>query len=223
MGDWQMLDDGDRVLIGVSGGVDSLANAWVLQMWRDKAPINYELEAVHVDNGFWTPDKGGQPPVDLIAEQMQRFQIPFSSVKGWEIEGERTCFMCARNRRSQLFELARQKNCSKLALGHHKDDLLETFLINALYGGNISTMLPKQQLFEGRLSLIRIFAYLEKDDIWTIADCGGLEPVASYCPVGKDSRRETVRALLGKIYADIPGAKSSLFSALGNVREGYML
>ena len=223
MGDWQMLDDGDRVLIGVSGGIDSLATAWVLQMWRDKAPISYEIEAVHVDDGFWSPDKGGQPPVDIIAEQMQRFQIPFSSVKGWEIEGKRTCFMCARNRRSQLFDLARQKSCAKLALGHHKDDLVETFLINALYSGNISTMLPKQQLFEGRLSLIRIFAYLEKDDIWTIADCAGLEPVANFCPVGDDSRRETVRALLDKIYADIPGSKGSLFSALGNVREGYML
>lgn len=223
MGDWHMLADGDRVLIGVSGGVDSLATAWVLQMWRDKAPINYEIEAVYVDNGFWTPDLGGQSPVVSIAEQMERFQIPFFSVKGWEIEGKRTCFACARNRRSQLFELARQKECSKLALGHHKDDLVETFLINALYGGNISTMVPKQELFEGRLNLIRIFAYLEKDDIRIIAEHAGLEPVMNYCPIGEDSRRESVRALLERIYKDIPGAKSSLFAALGNVREGYML
>lgn len=223
MNDWQMLDDGDRVLVGVSGGIDSLATAWVLKMWRDKAPISYEVEAVHVDNGFWTPDMGGKSPVDSIAEQMQRLHIPFSCVKGWDVEGERTCFACARNRRSQLFELARQKNCAKLALGHHKDDLVETFFINTLYSGNISTMVPKQQLFDGRLSLIRIFAYLEKTDIRTIANFAALEPVDNFCPVGEDSRRETVRALLDRIYADIPGAKSSLFSALGNVREGYML
>jgi len=221
--DWNMLDDGDRVLIGVSGGIDSLATAWVLQMWREKAPISYELEAVHVDNGFWTPDMGGQSPVSLIAEQMQQFHIPFSSVKGWKIEGARTCFTCARNRRSQLFELARQRKCVKLAFGHHKDDLLETFLINALYSGNISTMVPKQELFDGRLSLIRIFAYLDKEDVRTIAGLAGLEAVANYCPVREDSRRETVRSLLDGIYDAIPGAKGSLFSALGNVREGYML
>lgn len=223
MGDWQMLADGDRVLVGVSGGIDSLASAWVLQMWREKAPISYEIEAVHVDNGFWTPDKGGTAPLELISKQMERFDIPFTVVKGWDIEGDLNCFTCARNRRSQLFELAGQKGCAKLALGHHKDDLLETFFINALYGGNISTMVPKQQLFAGRLGLIRIFAYLEKEDIKTIAGIAGLEPVENFCPVGEDSRRETVRAMLKRIYAEIPGAKSSLFSALGNVREGYML
>ncbi|MCG6931654.1 MAG: tRNA 2-thiocytidine biosynthesis protein TtcA [Desulfofustis sp.] len=223
MGDWKMLADGDRVLVAVSGGIDSLATAWVLKMWRDKAPVDYELEAVHVDNGFWKQDLGARSPATLIAEQLRRLQIPFCSVAGWEIEGERTCFSCARNRRSQLFELARQKGCTKLALGHHKDDLVETFFINALFGGNISTMVPKQELFAGRLSLIRILAYLDKEEVKTIAGLAGLQPVPSYCPIGEDSRRETVRNLLERIYVDIPGAKGSLFSALGNVREGYML
>jgi len=218
-----MLAEGDSVLVGVSGGIDSLAAAWVLQMWRHKAPIDYEIEAVYVDDGFWKPADGGQAPAERIQAQMSRFSIPFSSVKGWDIEGKRTCFVCARNRRSQLFDLARRKSCSKLALGHHKDDLVETFFINALYGGNISTMTPRQQLFEGGLDIIRIFAYLEKDDIRTIAGIAGLEAVPSFCMIDRDSRRETVRALLDRIYDEVPGAKSSLFSALGNVREGYML
>ena len=151
MADYQMLADEDRVLVAVSGGVDSLVTAWVLQKWREKAPIDYHLEAVYVDNGFWTPANGGKNPVERIGAQLERFGLQFFSVKGWEIEGERTCFICARNRRSQLFELARQKGFNKLALGHHKDDLIETFMINALYSGNISTMVPRQDLFERRL------------------------------------------------------------------------
>lgn len=223
MADWSMLEDGDRVLIGVSGGVDSLVTAWVLQMWKDKAPIDYTLKAVYVDNGFWTPDQGGKPPVERIGEQLDRYGITLSLVDGWVVDGERTCFICARNRRSQLFELARQEGFNKLALGHHKDDLIETFLINALYSGNISTMLPRQDLFSGGLSLIRILAYLEKREIYEISELAGLEPVESYCPIGDDSRRETVRDLLAQISDQIPDARSSIFSALGNVREGYML
>lgn len=83
MADWSMLEDGDRVLIGVSGGVDSLVTAWVLQMWKDKAPIDYTLKAVYVDNGFWTPDRGGKPPVERIGEQLDRYGIRLSSVAGW--------------------------------------------------------------------------------------------------------------------------------------------
>ncbi len=223
MADYGMLEDGDRVLVAVSGGVDSLVAACILQNWRRKAPIDYDLEAVHVDNGFWTPEQGGRPPVERIGEQLERVGLRFSSVEGWSVEGERTCFICARNRRSQLFELARQKGFNKLALGHHKDDLIETFLINAFYSGNVSTMVPRQDLFSGRLALIRVLAYLDKSEIRSIARFLDLQPVDSYCPIGEDSRRETVRALLKDICKQIPDAKNSIFSALGNVRDGYML
>ncbi len=223
MADWNMLSNGDQLLIGVSGGVDSLVCAWVLNVWRLKAPIDYRLEAVYVDNGFWNPEMGGSEPVQRIAAQLERFEIPFTSVKGWDIDEERTCFVCARNRRSQLFDLARQKGCNKLALGHHKDDLVETFLINAFYSGNISTMLPRQDLFGGSFSLIRVLSYLEKQEIEEISDLVDLHPVDNYCPLDQDSRREKVRELLKHICTEIPDARSSIFAALGNVREGYML
>ena len=223
MADYQMLADDDRVLVAVSGGVDSLVAAWVLQNWRAKAPIDYCLEAVYVDNGFWTPAHGGSPPAERIGRQLERFGLHYFSVQGWQVEGERTCFICARNRRSQLFDVAKQKGFNKLALGHHKDDLIETFMINALYSGNISTMVPRQNLFAGRLSLIRVLAYLDKSEIVEISRLVDLDPVESYCPIGNDSRREKVRSLLTHISEEIPEARNSIFSALGNVRDGYML
>ncbi len=225
MHDWQMLSDGDRVMVAVSGGVDSLVTAWVLKMWQAKAPIRYTLEAVHIDNGFRSPDGGSVSAAEHLSEQMRLLAVPFSVIPGWPvIEGEEwNCFTCSRNRRTQLFECARERGCRKLALGHHKDDLVETFLMNALYSGNISTMLPRQDLFDGNLSLIRVLSYIEKKDVILVSKEIGLQAVANLCPLAGDSRRETVRDILADIYKKVPGAKSSLFSALGNIREGYML
>ena len=223
--DYDMLDDGDKVIVAVSGGIDSLVTAWVLQTWRDKAPIHYDLEAIYVDNGFWTADSGLESPVEQMGSLLSRFDIDFSVVKGWPVmQGEqRSCFTCARNRRTQLFELAREKGCRKLALGHHKDDLVETFFLNALYSGNISTMLPRQDLFGGKLSLIRVLAYLDKKEVISLGSSIGLRPVPNLCPLAGDTRRETVGDILEEIYRQIPEAKGSIFSALGNIREGYML
>ncbi len=223
--DFGMLSDGDKVLVAVSGGVDSLVNAWVLQMWRRKAPITYSVEGVYVDHGFHGGAAGEPDPAACIREQLERFSIPLTVVKAWpEREGEeRNCFVCARNRRTQLFDLARRKGCRKLAFGHHKNDLIETFLINILYSGNISTMVPRQDLFGGNLSLIRVLAYIEKDEIISIAEKVGLRPVKNLCPLSGNTRRDRVRALLETIDKEIPGARGSLFSALGNVRGDYLL
>ncbi|MBE0585036.1 MAG: tRNA 2-thiocytidine biosynthesis protein TtcA [Desulfofustis sp.] len=223
--DWQMLSQGDRVLIAVSGGIDSLVAAWVLQHWRAKAPITYELEAIHIVNGFAGKVAVDEVPAESIGYQLRSWGIPFSVIDGWPApESEPpNCFICARNRRSQLFDLARQRGCSKLALGHHKDDLIETFFINTLYSGNISTMLPRQELFAGRLNLIRVLSYLEKKEVLTIAEVAGIEPITDRCPLAGTTRRTTVRDLLTTIYERIPGAKGSLFAALGNVRHEYLL
>lgn len=224
MHDYDMLSDGDRVLLAISGGIDSLILAWVLGYWQKKAPIDYSLHGITVDHEFWKLQEGAAGPQETIGRQVAEMGIEYSVERAWDIAGEdRTCYQCARNRRSQLFDIARQRGYNKVALGHHKDDLIETFFLNVLYSGNISTMIPNQELFSGRLNIIRPLAYLEKYEVKELGKELGLEPVENFCPLADLTNREKVRTILDDIYQLEPDAKRSIFSALSNVREGYLL
>ena len=129
----------------------------------------------------------------------------------------------SRLRRNRLFELAQEQNCNKIGFGHHKDDILETFFINLLYAGNISTMVPKQKLFNGGLHIIRPMAYLEKSDIVEMAQAAAIVPVKNPCPRDTDSKRQKVRKVLaGLSQLDIK-VKSNIFAALANIRRDYLL
>lgn len=224
MHDYSMIEDGDRIIIGLSGGVDSMALAWLLHSWQNKAPISYYIQTITVDNGYWRDDPTAMDPSISIGEQMQRLGIEHKVEPAWHLErSEMTCFLCARNRRSQLFDIAEKEGFTKIALGHHKDDLLETFMMNAIYSGNISTMVPHQRLFNDSLGIIRPMAYLEKNAVVEIAKGVGLEAVKNYCPLSDHTRREKARSILADIYSKEPEAKRSMFAALSNVRGDYML
>jgi len=222
--DYSMLADGDRVMVGVSGGTDSLTLAWVLRMWQEKAPIHFDVVGQIIDYGFWRQHEGMAGPEVTIGAQLEKFSINYAIDEAWKIGDEsRTCFQCARDRRSQLFQLARERGFNKIAFGHHKDDIIETFFLNILYSGNISTMLPKQKLFNGSLSIIRPLAYIEKKEVIDIATSLNVSSVAGLCLLADKTRREKVRELLDHLYREVAGGKSSIFAALANVRQEYML
>lgn len=224
MHDYNMLADGDRVLIGLSGGIDSLVLTSVLAGWQKKAPISYSLTAITIDHEFWKEVEDGVGPHESIGSQVEEMQVEYHVEKSWELaEEERTCYQCARNRRSQLFEYARQHDYNKIAFGHHRDDLIETFFLNMMYSGNISTMVPKQELFSGNLHIIRPLAYLDKSEVMAIGNNQRLKAIANLCPLEDKTRREKVRTILERIYKQEPEAKKSIFASLSNVREGYLL
>jgi tRNA 2-thiocytidine biosynthesis protein TtcA len=232
MQDYAMLADADRVLVAVSGGIDSLVLLAVLLHWREKAPIHYQLEAVHVDMepGLETPG----PSASQVSDQVRRLGMelrilpaqyrPSPEAIAAEVAGNQdVCFQCARSRRTQLFAHARDTGWNKLALGHHRDDIIETFLLNLTCAGNISTMTPVQALFSGRLALIRPLAYLDKDEVAALGQSLGLVPVRSACQLSEQTRRRDIHRLAQQIYQQIPGAKEHIFAALGNVRHEYLL
>ena len=221
---YTMLADSDRVLIAVSGGIDSLVLTWILKHWLHKAPIRYEILAVYIDNGF------ARSTSDKVAEQLQNIGVPFLIEKTdfWhraaaKEEGKSVCFHCSRLRRNRLFAIAQEQGFNKIGFGHHKDDLLETFFINLLYAGNISTMVPKQKLFNGRIHIIRPMAYLEKEDIMEIAATASIVPVKNPCPQDNDSKRQEARRVLAALYKLDPRVKSNIFAALSNIRQDYLL
>lgn len=220
---YNMLDDGDTVLIAVSGGIDSLVLAAILQEWQKKAPITYTISAIHLDMGF-----EGADIVPSIAGQFKKMHLPleieWTAFGRSAVSNEKSgCFHCARNRRSRLFALARDKKCNKLALGHHKEDIIETFFINLLYSGNISTMVPSQPLFNGNLTVIRPLAFLDKEQVATLGRHFELKASENPCPLSGTTKRETVRRLLGDLYNKDEHIKGNIFAALSNVRQDYLL
>ena len=226
-----MLADGDRVLVAVSGGIDSLVLSWLLHNWRKKIPIHYELQAVHID--MMPAASGAGERAQLVAGRLSSLGIPCLiipanlpspvSTEAAEVSTRDVCFRCARSRRNQLFEYARIHKCSTVALGHHLDDIVETFFLNLTCAGNISTMRPRQDLFAGRLGLIRPLAYIRKNEITAIADRLELLPVPSLCPLSEQTRRTEIREMLELMYERIPGSREHIVAALGNVRTQYLL
>jgi len=221
---YSMLADGDRVLIAVSGGVDSLALTAILKRWQLKTPIRYEILGVYLDNGFEDATS------DEVGGQLQKIGVPHRIEKTdfWDRaelaeNGKSVCYHCAHLRRNRLFAIADEQGFNKIAFGHHKDDILETFFINLLYAGNISTMVPKQKLFNGRIHIIRPMAYLEKKDILEIAAAAGLTPVKNPCPQDKKSKRQEVRRIVAELSQLNPKVKSNIFAALTNIRAEYLM
>lgn len=228
---YDMLADGDRVLVAVSGGIDSLVLCWLLRFWQRKAPIRYDILAFHID---MAPDEElpGES-AEAVRRQLARFEIETAvAATAWRqpVSSESAargirdiCYTCSSSRRRQLFEFARREKYNKIAFGHHQDDIIETFFINLCFAGNISTMVPRQDLFEGRLSLIRPLAFLTKDDISSIARRLDLNPVRTSCPLSEKTKRMDIRRILDNLYTAVPEAKQHIFAALSNVRSEYLL
>lgn len=220
---YAMVEDGDHVLVAVSGGKDSMAVLWLLRDRLERIPISYRLTAVHVDPGF-----GGDSAVmlsEFFRENGFEHRIVRSGIgpRAHSAENlENPCFLCARLRRKILFDNARELGCNLLAFGHHKDDVIETFLLNLFYGGSVSTMLPVQTFFDGRLKVIRPLYEVPEAHLSRYAREMGWPPVDLGCPTAVSSKRREIKELLAALQRRNRKIKGNIFHALHNVRVDYL-
>ncbi len=219
---FNLIENGDRILVGVSGGKDSLALLHLLSERQKRVPTKYDLVAVHIDLGFG-PERA-RILKDFFEAGGFTYHIESTEIgkKAHSSENrENPCFLCSWERRKQLFHQANRFKCNKIALGHHKDDIIETLLLNIFYSAEISTMLPIQSLFKGKLTLIRPLALVEEKRIERFAREKNLPYGPSGCPSSGKTKRKEVKELIEWLDKKNPKVKGNIFRSLANVKLDY--
>jgi len=223
--DYGMIREGDRVLVGVSGGADSLALLDLLASPMVFTP-SFELAAVHIDLGFAGSEDDHDKIKEYLEEKHRAFFIDrtnYGPLAHSDFNRKNPCFLCSRLRRRRIFEIAAEKGFNKIALAHHKDDIIETLLINMFYGREISTMMPDQSIFGGELHIIRPLAYLPEEPIKKYARECRFPIVENRCPTSKNSRRHYIKTLLNKLEEDNRDIRHNLWTAMGHVKPDYLV
>jgi tRNA 2-thiocytidine biosynthesis protein TtcA len=219
--DYRMIREGDRVLVAVSGGKDSLVLAKIMKERLRFVPIRYEIFACHVDMRFsWTKR-------DVLLDFFEKESIPHTILEppeAWKGEEEPfDCFWCSWNRRKALFDLAHREGFNKIAFAHHMDDIVETMLLNLFFQGEIGTMRPYQEMFEGELAIIRPLAYVEEKELEGLAAKLQLPVTVSKCPRSEMSKRRLVKGVIDELKGHNRNVKKNIFRSLQRVRKEYLL
>jgi tRNA 2-thiocytidine biosynthesis protein TtcA len=221
---YNMISEGDRIVVGLSGGKDSLTLMHMLLERQARAPVAYELTAVHVDPGF---EGGFSEPLLRYCEQAGfplRIEYTDYGLQGHSPENrENPCFLCSRLRRKRLFEIADEFDCNKIALGHNKDNIIETLFLNIFYSGEISTMVPFQPFFKGRFTVIRPLALADEKLIVSFARNQKYPEFVNPCPTAGNSKRQQIKILLNQLYRSNKKIKGNIFRAMSHVNLEYLL
>lgn len=224
--DYAMIQDGDKVMVCLSGGKDSYAMLDILLGLQHSAPVKFDLVAVNLDQkqpGF---------PAHVLPEYLASRGVPFhiiekdtySIVKSVVPEGKTTCSLCSRLRRGTLYGFAEQHGMSKIALGHHRDDILETFFLNLFYGGKLKAMPPKLLSDDGKHILIRPLAYCREDDIAEFAEQRGFPLIpCDLCGSQENLQRQAMKEMLRVWQKQHPGRAETIFTALQNAAPSQLL
>ncbi len=227
IGDFNLIEEGDRIAIGVSGGKDSYTLLHILDELRRRAPVKYELVAVNVDAGY--PGYRTSVIEDHLKEH--GFECRMETTDCYRIieekrrPGSSYCSFCARLRRGVLYTLAEELGCNKIALGHHLDDFIETLLLNQFYVGTLAAMSPKLLADNGKQTVIRPLVYVEEQDIIAFTRANQFPVVCCACPVcGQvDQKRKRMKQLVRELSKENPYLRRSMIGALGNVHPRHLM
>jgi len=219
--DYKMLCEDDKIAVAVSGGKDSLTLLRVLNDRRKFVPVKYEVLAVHIDMGY--PRSCAKKLERLFKKEKIPYHIEKVDILKKTKRKDINCFWCSWNRRKALFEVAERFGCTKIALGHHKDDIIETILLNLFFQGEISAMAAKQKLFGGKVTLIRPLAYVEEKMIKRFAKEEKIPHETCVCPRSVTSNRAKMGALIEDLRKICPDVKTNIFRSVKRIKEYYLL
>ncbi len=224
--DYDMIGEGDKVMACLSGGKDSYAMLDILLHLRSRAPVSFDIVVVNLDQkqpGF---------PEHVLPEYLTQLGVPFhiesqdtySIVKRVIPEGKTMCSLCSRLRRGVLYRVAQELGATRIALGHHRDDILQTFFLNLFFGGKLKTMPPKLVSDDGRNVVIRPLAYCEERDLEAYAVLRQFPIIpCTLCGSQENLKRKEVKAMLREWEKRFPGRVESLFTGLQNVIPSHLL
>lgn len=217
--EYGLIEDGDKILIGLSGGKDSLALVELLAKRARVFKPKFSVVAVHVV----MKNIPYQSDIKYLKEYVESFGVPFVI---YETEFDATtdsrkspCFLCSWNRRKALFTVAKENGCNKIALGHHMDDILETLLMNITYQGAFSSMPPRLVMKKFEMMIIRPMCLVHESDLIEMAQVRGYRKQVKNCPYESQSSRSTMKGILKQLEAMNPEARYSLWGSMTNVQE----
>ncbi len=224
--DFDLIAAGDRVMVCMSGGKDSYAMLHLLERARRRSPVPFSLIAVHLDQGH--PGYDGAPLREWLEAGGFDYRIvsedTYSIVTDRVEEGKTYCSLCSRLRRGILYNLAEELDCQKIALGHHRDDAIETLMLNMMFAGSIGSMPPKLVTKDGRNTVIRPLMYAAEKDIATLADEKAFPILpCNLCGSQDNLWRQNVKQMLTELEEKIPKVRESMLAALGNVRPSHLM
>ncbi|MEI2769214.1 MAG: tRNA 2-thiocytidine(32) synthetase TtcA [Candidatus Competibacter sp.] len=223
--DLNMIEEGDRVMVCLSGGKDSFVMLDILRNLQLRAPVRFELVAVNLDQkqpGF---------PEHVLPDYLRSIDVPFhiieqdtySVVKRVIPEGKTTCGLCSRLRRGVLYTFAAEQGMSKIALGHHRDDIVETLFLNLFHGGKLKAMPPKLLSDDGRHVVIRPLAYCKESDLAAYAEIRQFPIIpCNLCGSQPNLQRQAIKAMLRQWDRQFPGRVENIFAALQNVAPSHL-